>query len=134
MTTNNTAELAQQAQDQILDAFEAAYENATSARDRMTAAGLAYIGHIIRRELPGATAITVHADELTITAIQGADGTLWAVEGSPAELPARCLDDLHALLTDVLTFGRDEEVLIDQGWAQDRSAPQAFTIGLPAAL
>ena len=120
----------QEIEDSFLGDFEFAYEQASAARREVTAAGIAMIGHVIRMALPTATHMSVRAEGLALTAVRAADDILWA---KGAELPGHTLRDVNAFLTDVLTFGRDQEVLTDLGWTEDGHRTGVFSIAFPAA-
>lgn len=128
--TTPAAALDQAAIDSIVDGFENAYQDAVQARERITAAGLAYIGWKIRLHLPTATAIAVKVDSLSLAAVHGPDGVLWA-DGDGGDLDALATDEIGSLLTDVLTFGRDEEALEDLGWTEHDGKPGVYTAPLP---
>ncbi|WP_439082090.1 hypothetical protein [Streptomyces sp. WL006] len=116
--------------DRVHDVFENAYFQAQRARDDVQAAGLAVIAMLVRDDLPTAVGITIRPSTLDLIAVTSAGGPLWAEGGT--ELTRTALDSVHAFLTDMLTFGRDVEVLTDTGWVEE--APDLLSVKLPSAL
>ncbi|WP_434593296.1 hypothetical protein [Streptomyces sp. A5-4] len=117
--------------DGLTDNYERSYQDAQTAREQMTRAGVAMIGQVIRGQLPAATGMSVRAEDLALTAVHGDGDRLWAENGG--ELPGETVHNVNAYLTDVLTFGRDEEALTDLGWAEDEHLSGVFTIAFPPA-
>lgn len=108
-----------------------AYEHAQAARVAMTTIGMVRVGQVIRRDLLTATRVSVNVHSLTLVDITCDGTTLW-VEGG-TELNTATGWDVHASLADILTFGRDPQILTDLGWDADITRPGVFTYDLPNA-
>ncbi|MEU0060820.1 hypothetical protein [Streptomyces sp. NPDC006334] len=119
--------------DEIVHDFEHAYQDAVHARVRITSAGLAYIALTIRHHLPTATKIAVQVDSMTLTAVHSPDEVLWKA-GDGRDFDNVATIHVCPLLTDVLTFGRDEEALDDLGWDKADGNPGVYTATLPRHL
>ncbi|WP_030236825.1 hypothetical protein [Streptomyces sp. NRRL S-350] len=116
----------------LIAASEAAYAAALHAREALATASVAMIAEAIRAEHPGATGITIHAANATLTAIHQGGETVWAHDPKVFNLLA---DDVHRMLADLLGFVRDgdDETLCDFGWEQDEHQVEVFTVPLPTA-
>ncbi|MEH0579088.1 MULTISPECIES: hypothetical protein [Streptomyces] len=120
---------AQQLLDSLTDALEFAYRDASEARTKMHAAGVAMLAWTIRKVFPTATAISVHAQNVELTAVLRDDTTLWNT-ASP-QLSEKTALAVSSYLADILTFGRDEEVMTDLGWVEDAHQTGVFTTAFP---
>ncbi|WP_228994689.1 hypothetical protein [Streptomyces sp. DH8] len=116
--------------DRVYEVFENALYQAQHSRNTLQTAGLAVIAQLVRDSLPTAAGITIRPSDLALVAITSADSTLWT-EGGP-ELPHTARLDVHAFLSDALSFGQDADVLTDAGWLEIGN--DLFSVKLPPAL
>lgn len=123
-TEQGTGPASQEVWDTISYDFENAYLQAQAARVTVQAAGLAAIAQTLRDVLPAATGITVRTEDLALTEVRSASGPLWTEGGNVLTTSTRM--NVAAYLADVMTFGRDAEVLVDLGW--DERSPGHFGI------
>ncbi|MER6632219.1 hypothetical protein ABT301_29065 [Streptomyces sp. NPDC000987] len=111
--------------------FEDAYRDAAKKRREVLDRGLLLIAHVIREELPAATAITVNG--AVLTGVLDGEDTLWrfndkTIRGRLSE-PAR--KQVRDTLLDMLTFHRTTAPLQAADWKPIPDQPDAFRADLP---
>ncbi|WP_019061718.1 hypothetical protein [Streptomyces prunicolor] len=111
--------------------FEDAYREAAQKRREVIDRALLLIAHLIREELPTATAISVNASVLT--AVHDAKATTWRFndETTNGKLSERIRAEVRDTLLDMLTFHRTTAPLRAADWKQIPDQPGAFRVDLP---
>ncbi|MET9458379.1 hypothetical protein ABZY05_25410 [Streptomyces canus] len=109
--------------------FEDAYRDAATTRREVLDRGLLLIAHVIREELPTATAISVTSGVLA--AVHDAEGTIWRFNDETSQLSRRVLKEVRDTLLDMLTFARTAHPLLAADWKQDPDQPDTIRAELP---
>ena len=114
--------------------FEDAYRDAAKKRREVLDRGLLLIAHLIREELPDATAITVERNVTRLMAVHDAEGTIWRVEdgGTRGKLTGPKISAVRDALRDMLSFTRNMHPLLAVDWKQVTDQPGSFLVALPA--
>jgi hypothetical protein len=101
-------------------------DGAFAAREWIAAVAMAVIARTVRRAFPGATEMSVRAEDHTVTAVFAGSSVAWTEHDS--ELPGELHFELVAYLTDLQMFWRATEALADLGWVESTGV---FTVPLP---
>ncbi|WP_406178026.1 hypothetical protein [Streptomyces canus] len=112
--------------------FEDAYRDAAKRRREVLDRGLLLIAHVIREELPTATAITITSSVLA--AVHDAEGTIWRFNDQTSQLSRRVLKEVRDTLLDMLAFARTAHPLLAADWKQDPEQPDTIRAELPEDL
>ncbi|PWI04797.1 hypothetical protein DIZ27_43125 [Streptomyces sp. NWU339] len=112
--------------------FEDAYRDAAKKRREVIDRGLLLIAHLIREELPAATAITVNGSVLTT--VRDGEDTIWRFndEATSGKLSDPTRAHIRDTLLDMLTFYRFEKLLTAADWKPLPHLSDAFLVALPA--
>ncbi|MGW4007940.1 hypothetical protein [Streptomyces sp. NPDC004763] len=109
--------------------FEDAYADAISKRRELLERGLLLVAHLIRTDLPAATAITVNGSVLT--AVHDEHGVIWQLsDETRAQLGDHTRSDVRNTLLDLWTFYSTPAPLVDAGW-KPNSLTGSFRVALP---
>lgn len=111
--------------------FEDAYRDAAKKRREVLDRGLLLIAHLIREELPTATAISVWAADLT--AVHDAESTIWHFndEATNGKLSSHTRALVRDALLDMRSFAHTGAPLLAAGWKRDPDDPHTLCVALP---
>ncbi|WP_086859846.1 hypothetical protein [Streptomyces milbemycinicus] len=114
--------------------FEDAYREAGLKRREVLDRGLLLIAHVIREELPTATAVSVRAADLT--AVHDAESTIWRFndEATNGKLSGHTRALVRDTLLDMRSFAHTGAPLLAADWKQALDDPHTLRVALPADL
>ncbi|WP_405961236.1 hypothetical protein OG235_36855 [Streptomyces sp. NBC_00024] len=114
--------------------FEDAYRDAAKKRREVIDRGLLLIAHVIREELPTATAITVSRSVASLITVQDAEETIWRVDdqATHGKLSARNVSSVRATLHEMFAFTRNAHPLLAADWKQIEGEAGIYRAELPA--
>ncbi|MER7477401.1 hypothetical protein ABTX60_07060 [Streptomyces sp. NPDC126510] len=112
--------------------FEDAYREAGQKRREVLDRGLLLIAHLIREELPTATAITVNGSVLT--SVRDGEDTIWRFNDGALfpKMSAPTRQHIRDTLLDMLAFNRSNSLLRAADWTSVPGQPDTFLVTLPA--
>ncbi|MBT3167530.1 hypothetical protein HTV80_31235 [Streptomyces sp. Vc74B-19] len=116
----------------LTEYFEDAYQDARKKRREVVDRGVLLIAHLIRTELPTATAITVNGS--VMTTVRHGDKILWKFNdpATSGKLLPGTRDAIRNTLLDMRTFYRLDELLAAADWQPVRDLLGSFLVPLPA--
>lgn len=114
--------------------FDDAYEAAAKKRREVIDRGLLLIAHVIREELPTATAITVQRTDAKLVAVHDSESTIWRAddEAMCSTLSGLTLLDVEDTILDILFFARTAHPLVAADWKRAKGRA-AYRAELPKA-
>ncbi|MFJ7489700.1 hypothetical protein ACIQZB_00315 [Streptomyces sp. NPDC097727] len=113
--------------------FNDAYEAAARKRHEVIDRGLLLIAHLIREELPTATAISVtFFTGSLLAAVHDAEGMIWRFndETTRGKLSDLTRAEIRDTLLDMLNFARTSAPLLAADWKQDKEDADTYRITL----
>ncbi|MFF5668823.1 hypothetical protein ACFY8S_01585 [Streptomyces hygroscopicus] len=112
--------------------FEDAYREAAQKRREVLDRGLLLIAHLIREEMPTATAITVNGSVLT--SVRDGEDTIWRFndEATFHKMSDPTRRHVRDTLLDMLTFNRSNSLLRAADWTSVPGEPDTLLAALPA--
>ncbi|MET8746865.1 hypothetical protein [Streptomyces sp. NPDC004728] len=115
--------------------FNDAYEAASKKRREVIDRGLLLIAHVIREELPTATAITIHRATAQLVAVHDTESTIWRAddEATRSKLRGRTVVDIEETILDILFFARTAHPLLAADWKHAKGQADAYRAELPKA-
>ncbi|MGA5599613.1 hypothetical protein ACPCUF_01005 [Streptomyces griseoincarnatus] len=116
----------------LTEYFEDAYRDAAKKRREVVDRGVLLIAHLIRTELPTATAITVNGS--VMTTVRHGDEILWKFNdpATSGKLLPGTRDHIRDTLLDMLAFYRLDKLLAAADWQPVRDLLGSFLVPLPA--
>ncbi|MFI1956975.1 hypothetical protein ACH46L_03540 [Streptomyces althioticus] len=116
----------------LTEYFEDAYRDAAKQRRELVDRGVLLIAHLIRTELPTATAITVNNS--VMTTVRHGDEILWKFNDPATSGKLRPDTRAHVrdVLLDLLAFYRLDKLLASADWQPVRDLLGSFLVPLPA--
>ncbi|MEV7413025.1 hypothetical protein [Streptomyces althioticus] len=116
----------------LTEYFEDAYRDAAKKRREVVDRGVLLITHLIRTELPTATAITVNGS--VMTTIRDGDQLLWEFTdpATSGKLLPGTRDHIRDVLLDMLTLYRFPKLLAAADWQPVPDRLGSFLVPLPA--
>ncbi|MEH0579087.1 MULTISPECIES: hypothetical protein [Streptomyces] len=113
--------------------FEDAYRDAGKKRREVLDRGLLLIAHLIREELPTATAITVERNVARLMAVHDTEGVIWGVDDGAyrGKLTGPKIGAVRDTLRDMLAFTRNMHPLLAADWKPVPDQPSSFLVDLP---
>ncbi|MFF4179690.1 hypothetical protein [Streptomyces sp. NPDC001750] len=117
----------------LTEFFNDAYEAAARKRREVIDRGLLLIAHVIREELPAATAITVQRTSAQLAAVHDAKSTIWSAadKATHSRLSNRALLDVEDTILDILYFTRTAHPLLAADWKRAKDRAGAYHVELP---
>ncbi|MDQ0762014.1 hypothetical protein [Streptomyces canus] len=110
--------------------FEDAYRDAAKKRREVLDRGLLLIAHLIREELPTATAISVNANVLTT--VHDGDKVIWRFNDDTFHtLSRQAVNDIRHTLLDMTTFSRTVHPLLAADWKPVNDLLGTLRVDLP---
>jgi hypothetical protein len=111
--------------------FEDAYRDAGKKRREVIDRGLLLIAHLIREELPTATAITVNGSVLT--SVRDGEDTIWRFNDGAMfrKMSAPTRQHIRDTLLDMLSFNRSNSLLRAADWKPIPRESGGFLVALP---
>lgn len=109
--------------------FEDAYRDAVKKRGEVLDHGLLLIAHVIREELPTATAVSVTSG--IVAAVHDSEGTIWRFNDETSNLSRRALREIRDTLLDMFTFTRTTYPLLAANWKPVPDQPDTLRVELP---
>lgn len=116
----------------LTEYFEDAYRDAAKMRREVIDRGVLLIAHLIRTELPTATAFTVNGS--VMTTVRDGDQVIWKFNdpATSGKLLPGTRDHIRDVLLDMLTFYRFPKLLAAADWQPVRDLLGSFLVPLPA--